>query len=57
MSTEPKRPGTEPEIDQETKTLYDERLKTIDRDAKDSEEWTPETKDRRIQQLKTFVPK
>jgi hypothetical protein len=52
ISTIPTRPGTEPEVDDETRATLDDRLKTIDRDGKTSEEWTPDLRDRRIQQLK-----
>jgi hypothetical protein len=30
----PTRPGAEPELDDETKTMLDERLKSLDRESK-----------------------
>jgi hypothetical protein len=57
MITTPTRHGTEPEVDDETRATLDERLKTIERDAKTSEEWTPDLRDRRIQQLKNLALK
>ena len=50
------RPGEKPELDDETKAILTERLKTIDRDAKESEEWTPELKASLIRELKHPVP-
>jgi len=55
--TTPSYPGTEPEVDDETRATLDERLKTIETDAKTSEEWTPDLRDRRIQQLKNLTLK
>ncbi len=57
MSTIPTLPGTEPEVDDETRETLDERLKTIDRDANASEEWTTSLKDQRIRQLNALAPK
>jgi hypothetical protein len=57
MNTIPVRPGTEPEVDDETRATLEDRLKTIDRDGKASEEWTAELKDKRIRKLQTLVPK
>jgi hypothetical protein len=57
MSTTPARPDTKPPVDEETCATLDERLKTIERDGKESEEWTADLKDRRIRQLQTLVPK
>lgn len=36
MSATPVRPGTEDEIDEETRAILDERMKTIDEDAKNA---------------------
>ena len=57
MSTIPTCPGTEREVDDETRAILDDRLKTIERDGKTSEEWTPHLRDRRIQQLKNLALK
>ena len=57
MSTIPRLPGTEPEVDDETRATLDDRLKTIERDGKTAEEWTPDLRDRRIQQLKNLALK
>lgn len=34
MSANPSRPASEPELDDETKAILDERLKTLDEDAR-----------------------
>lgn len=57
MSTTPIRPGTEPEIEDETRATLDDRLKTIKRDGKESVEWTADLKDKRIRKLQTLAPK
>ncbi len=57
MSTIPTLPGTEPEVDDETRATLDERLKTIDRDGNAGEEWTTSLKDQRIRQLNALTPK
>ncbi len=44
-------------IDDETRATLDERLKTIERDGKASEEWTTTLKDQRIRQLNSLAPK
>lgn len=36
MATQPTRPGTKPEIDDETRRILEERLLTIDADEKES---------------------
>jgi hypothetical protein len=56
MSTTPTRAG-ESEVDDETLATLHERLKTIERDGKDAEEWTADLKDRRIRQLQSLVPR
>ena len=56
MSTIPTRPG-EPEVDDETRATLEDRLKTIERDGKDAEEWTADLKERRIRQLQSLVPR
>jgi hypothetical protein len=50
------RPG-EPEIDDETRATLDDRLRTIERDAKNAEEWTADLKEKRIRQLQSLVPR
>lgn len=58
MATTPSRPDSNHEVlDDETRRILDERLKTIDRDERESEEWTPALKDERIRQLKQPVPR
>jgi hypothetical protein len=57
MATTPLRPGIDPELDNDTKANLNDRLKTIERDAKESEEWTPELKARLIGELKHPLPR
>jgi hypothetical protein len=42
-------------LDDDTKAVLTERLRTIERDATESEEWTPELKARLIRELKDPV--
>lgn len=53
--TTPSRPGTE--VDDETRATLEERLKTIERDGKQSVEWTAVLKDKRIRKLQTLARK
>lgn len=57
MSTSPNSPGTEQEIlDDETKRLLEERLKTIDEDDKKSVRWS-EAKERILKKLEHPAPR
>jgi hypothetical protein len=56
MATTPLHADSDPELDDETKALLTERLKTIECDAEESEEWTPELKARLIRELKYPSP-
>lgn len=57
MSTTTPTHSGEPELDDETRATLDDRLKTIERDGKDSVEWTADLKDKRIRKLQMLAPK
>ena len=57
MSSTPKRPSEQPEeIDEETKMILSERLKTIDEDEKSARPW-PEVRAELRKKLKHADPK
>ncbi len=57
MGSIPAHSGAKREIDQEIQDLLEERLKTRERDERNGEDWTPELKQRRIEQLKKPAPR